>query len=321
MVSAAKQILGKLLRRSQKQIIMWERNRRDRISVSELATQDIRAAEFDERIRVAVAGRSPLLVIRPGGSEGLVLEEFLRWRVHVGKSRLFSQKVLDRGALDVGIVPPESNIFDRFAVQYLATISNADMLIHFPWTAWMCSLGMTIEKASMPHEEFDPIYQMSIGNQPWTRHLANRRVLIVAPFRETIQNQYSRKHEVAIIERLFPEFELDILSPPVTFAGNGSRANWFHEVASVRQEMQERNFDVALVAAGSYGPALAETAWSMGKVGIHVGGILQLFFGIMGTRWDNEAYSQYLGDLAGFVRPGRGEVPPRADAVEGGAYW
>ena len=54
-------------------------------------------------------------------------------------------------------------------------------------------------------------------------------------------------------------------------------------------ELNKYSFDILLVSAGSYALPLAYEAKKMGKIGVNTGGDLQLFFGIMGNRWEKSA--------------------------------
>lgn len=59
---------------------------------------------------------------------------------------------------------------------------------------------------------------------------------------------------------------------------------------------------------------------SLGKVAIHIGGALQLFFQITGRRWAN---MHELGAMNGldWIRPSKNETPFDYEKHEGGAYW
>jgi hypothetical protein len=90
------------------------------------------------------------------------------------------------------------------------------------------------------------------------------------------------------------------------------------------REISKIKFDVALIAAGAYGLPLASKIKESGKVAIHIGGVLQLFFGIRGGRFDAVS-SQYdylsLYHTEAWVRPAPEETPNWNRQVEGGAYW
>ena len=88
----------------------------------------------------------------------------------------------------------------------------------------------------------------------------------------------------------------------------------------IKIKMDQIDFDVALVSAGSYSYPLAHHAKKLGKIGIHAGGGLQLFFGIMGKRWEKSSeVIQLFNDF--WTRPSSKETPDSALLVENGCYW
>jgi hypothetical protein len=59
---------------------------------------------------------------------------------------------------------------------------------------------------------------------------------------------------------------------------------------------------------------------AIGKIGIHLGGPLQILFGIKGRRWDaHDVISKMYNEH--WVRPSKSETPENNFAVEGGCYW
>jgi hypothetical protein len=79
-------------------------------------------------------------------------------------------------------------------------------------------------------------------------------------------------------------------------------------------------FDVALIGAGAWSVPLAVYARSLGAFGIHLGGGLQLLFGIMGKRWEGHSGIKALQNDS-WVRPSAEERPPKLHLQENGAYW
>lgn len=163
-------------------------------------------------------------------------------------------------------------------------------------------------------------YSEEFSQAPWSKALINKRVLVVSPFSNSIKKQFSR------IDKVFPSsslhaFELEVIRSPMTINTNPPFSkSWFTNLEEVKLQMSITNYDVALISAGSYSYPLAHYAKLMGKIGIHAGGGLQLFFGIMGKRWDN---SKFLNGILNsyWVRPSPEETPKSAHLVEGGCYW
>ena len=84
----------------------------------------------------------------------------------------------------------------------------------------------------------------------------------------------------------------------------------------MENEISRKDFDVALIGCGAYGFPLAAYVKRLGKQAIHVGGPLQLYFGIKGKRWDNSGlYNEY------WISPSDNERPKNLNKVEGGCYW
>jgi hypothetical protein len=75
-----------------------------------------------------------------------------------------------------------------------------------------------------------------------------------------------------------------------------------------------------LIAAGAFSYPLPAHVKNVGKIGIHCGGGLQIFFGVMGNRWNNSPeILKYVNDS--WVRPSSLERPKTADQVENACYW
>jgi hypothetical protein len=75
-------------------------------------------------------------------------------------------------------------------------------------------------------------------------------------------------------------------------------------------------YDIALVGAGACSLPLVAHAKSMGKKAMHLGGSLQLMFGIKGGRFDdNGIYNSR------WTRPVPEDSPDNRHLMEKGAYW
>ena len=155
---------------------------------------------------------------------------------------------------------------------------------------------------------------------PWSKALEGKKVLVISPFTDSIDKQFLN------ISNVFPNynyhnFQLLTLKSPMTISMKYPVIkNWFELLDDLKNNMARTDFDVALVSAGSYSYPLAHYAKSIGKIGIHAGGGLQIFFGIMGKRWEK---SEYLINLVNrnWTRPTEEETPKSYNLVENGCYW
>ena len=136
-----------------------------------------------------------------------------------------------------------------------------------------------------------------------------KKILIISPFEQTINKQR------AVLKNLlkngtYPDFELLTYNTPITYKYKDytqyPHKNWFETADHIATEINNIDFDIALMSCGSYAMYLGKTIKNSGRKAIYVGGVLQLFFGIMGRRYDSEGMRVFLSsmfNLEHFVYP------------------
>lgn len=174
--------------------------------------------------------------------------------------------------------------------------------------------------------DFEP-YTPFGSDVPWTAALENKKVLVVHPFAETIQKQYLRKELIHKDPRVLPTFDLQTIKAIQTIGnqGDGRFETWFDALEFMKNEIDKMDYDVCLLGCGAYGMPLAAHVKRSGKKAVHLGGSLQLLFGIRGARWENSNYnatynySKLMNEF--WVKPSATETPSKAQQVEEGCYW
>lgn len=174
--------------------------------------------------------------------------------------------------------------------------------------------------------DFEP-YNPFWSDVPWTAALENKKVLVVHPFAETIQKQYLRKELIHKDPRVLPTFDLQTIKAIQTIGnqGDGRFETWFDALEFMKNEIDKMDYDVCLLGCGAYGMPLAAHVKRSGKKTVHLGGSLQLLFGIRGARWENSNYnatynySKLMNEF--WVKPSATETPSKAQQVEEGCYW
>lgn len=233
-------------------------------------------------------------------------------------------KVLSQMKNWSGFFPSKKELGYRFKDIMIDSISEANVM-----GIWM-----------LPFEEY---YLNSYGNkqlkttylldlepwsspkEPWSAALKGKKVLVIHPFKETIERQYKRREEIFPGTDILPEFELKTLKAVQTVAGEkDSRfSTWFDALEWMYHEAMKIDFDVAIIGCGAYGFPLAAKLKQAGKQAIHLAGATQLLFGIKGKRWEeNTAFSyvqKFFNDA--WMYPSDEDKPKAADKVEGGCYW
>jgi hypothetical protein len=161
--------------------------------------------------------------------------------------------------------------------------------------------------------------------EPWSRHLEGKDVLVVHPFSASIRSQYdSRRERLFADPRVLPWFRSLVIVPAVQSMGcfGGEFETWFNALDHLKNRIAEHKFDIALIGCGCYGVPLAAHVKRLGRQAVHMGGALQLLFGIKGRRWEEPAYGydqRFYNEY--WMRPLPVDVPSQRHDFEGAPYW
>lgn len=169
------------------------------------------------------------------------------------------------------------------------------------------------------------------SKNPWSRVLEGKKVLVIHPFASLIEQQYKEKREILFDDKqVLPKFDLKTIKAVQSLGGDCDYSDWFEALDSMKKQMDATDYDIVLLGCGAYGFPLAAHAKLMGKQSVHLGGALQLLFGIRGKRWDNPDYGiQEFGKQNTYqtlfndswIYPSASYIPSKAKQVEGGCYW
>lgn len=220
--------------------------------------------------------------------------------------------------LNAGVFPRREDIFDQFCTVFRDAIKEMDVLVSWDLPGETRIFNRFAPKATfVPRSSLDGFF----SNQPWNAALAGKRVLVVSPFTDTIRKQFARRELLWQDRRVLPEFTLLTLRTPLS-AGlvTPIHTDWVAALDDLKAHMDALDFDVALVGAGAFSLALVTHAKRRGKVGIHLGGTLQVLFGVYGGRWkDNPEFEGLINKY--WVRPSESETPTTVNRIENGCYW
>jgi hypothetical protein len=221
--------------------------------------------------------------------------------------------------MNAGFFPNTNEDVEKFSSFFLGQIKKIDLL-----GIWKFVPGQSFfHKHFCPNamlfypEALEPYY----FHNPWSIALKNKRVLVIHPFSESIRKQYETRECIFKDQNVLPKFVLITIAAVQSIAGNKTEfKNWFEALEHMQIQINEIEFDVALIGAGSYGLPLAAYVKDRGKIAIHMGGATQILFGIKGKRWDDHpAISSLYNEY--WIRPDVSELVPEAQKVEGGCYW
>jgi len=216
-----------------------------------------------------------------------------------------------------GFFPVTTSHVEKFCELMLSDMPKVDIL-----GAWLKEEEFFKKELSASKkvmlEDLEPFFCIA----PWTRALEGKKVLVIHPFAETIQQQFRIKNKL-FENNLLPDFELTTIKAVQSIAKEETPfATWFDALDFMKNQISAADFDICILGCGAYGFPLAAYVKSLGKKAIHLGGVTQLLFGIKGSRWEQYIvypYANLYNDY--WVRPGEKEKPKNADIVENACYW
>lgn len=216
-----------------------------------------------------------------------------------------------------GFFPPTQKNIEEFCELMLRDTQQVDILGSWLYDERYLAEGLTKAKRIVL-EDLEPFF----CNNPWTRALEHKKVLVVHPFAKTIEQQY-KKRKLLFRNNVLPEFELKTITAVQSVAGEQTQfKDWFDALDFMKNQIDSIDYDICIIGCGAYGFPLAAHVKRSGKKAIHMAGATQLLFGIIGKRWEDYVVWPYMNLFnEHWVRPGETEKPKNANVVEGACYW
>lgn len=232
--------------------------------------------------------------------------------------------LLKKMSIESGFFHEDMKSVEKFSEIYLENLQHIDLLGVYMRSPHLENyFAKYIDKSKkVDIENLAPFFTKN----PWTLALEGKKVLIIHPFSDLIVSQY-KKRDNLFANKILPDFKLYTFAPINSVKGEKIIFNsWFEALESMKLSICKIDFDIALIACGAYGLPLGGYIKSLGKKAFHLGGPLQLLFGIIGERWIDYKYSksgyQYNQLFnSHWVRPSNKDRPKNAKNIEHGAYW
>jgi len=156
---------------------------------------------------------------------------------------------------------------------------------------------------------------------------AGKKLLLIAPFAHFLRSRANRETFTKVWSKTgkpwFCPSSVDSIELPYGY--DTSTQKMFSDALQLLNVIQSRiadkEFDVALIAAGGLAIPIAGFVKKLGRVGISLGGHLQVLFGVNGNRWRNREswqeryFNEWWVDLPAACKPSAVGVS------DNGAYW
>lgn len=284
-----------------------------------------------------LTSKEPFMIARFGAFElntvinylGVIQKKKSVFKYIVGKQLQWwwNEKLFYYMQNNAGFFPSnESNII-KFCELMLEDVKEVDVL--GSWLKKENFLNKELNYHKIHLRFIEPFW----SERPWTEKLEGKKILVVHPFASLIKEQYKKRKVLFNNEKVLPKLKSLAVLEAVQSAGGQENnfKDWFEALNYMKREIDKFDYDICLVGAGAYGFPLAAYVKRSGKQAIHMGGSLQLLFGIRGNRWDNPnygvkewgieegSYSNLVNEH--WVKPDHKFRPKNANQVEGACYW
>lgn len=291
---------------------------REKISASQFNQPVLSNEQANEWLKEKILSGKPFFASRFGKFELGMLSNFL-FNQLLGKN-FWSKRSMELLATDPSW-EGNVNYQERFYHTFLKAVSEMDGIgVWYNYGEQVMANYICKNAVLYDLLAYEPYFY----EQPWTLSLRNKKVLIVHPYVHSIPLQY-KKREQLFKHAVLPEFELLTYRP---FSGYNNEWVNFKDMQATLDKMvtdlNDIDFDIALIACGAQGLPLGAAIKKMNRQAIHVGGALQLFFGILGKRWEEPGRPQQVFFNEHWVRPHASEIPTDARALkfsDAGCYW
>lgn len=228
---------------------------------------------------------------------------------------------------NAGFFPNTNENLCKFSELVLKDLKEIDILISWQKDEWRFIPYMK--------EKINKIHYVTIDSflceNPWTYCLKGKKVLVVHPFAQEIEDQYrNNRTKLFTNPKVLPKFQLITYQAVQSIGGNSQYNSWFEALEKMENDIKKIDFEICLLGCGAYGMPLAAYIKRMGKTAIHIGGSLQLLFGIRGARWDNPMYGVEIHHEPGayckhfneyWIRPYKQSMVANSKQVDNGCYW
>lgn len=194
-----------------------------------------------------------------------------------------------------GIWPTDLDSLLRFCERFRAAVAELDAIGLFSDAfAIEAEIIERLAPPGMPmrFEDQEPVRDPGRpAAQCWLELLRGRRVLIANPFADLLRDRARPEIYEAVWasagKRWFEPATVASVEFPYGFdsATHARYGSALELLADVSERIEALDFDVALIAAGGLGIPLAAAVKRSGRVGLSLGGHLQVMFGVYGHRW------------------------------------
>lgn len=245
----------------------------------------------------------------------------------------FEEALIFHGLKQSGIFPASPEYYLHYNDFYVKHLKNIDCLglffDHIEMEKQIIKF-YRLDKKIIHYIDQEPDRSIpSNDDNCYLKYFREKNILLICPFAELLKERATKEIFEGVWSKtgkkwFYPK-KVEALEFPYGFSVEthekyNSAIDLFHFIT---RKMKKIEFDIALIAAAGLAIPLASYVKNLGKVGIDLGGHLQILFGVLGKRWRSEAFrdwrrlyfNEYWIDMPSKYKP------KEEDVCDGGAYW
>ena len=283
-----------------------------------------------------ISSDTPRLITRAAGLESVMIECVLRKRCGEQSSLITRALVdtLESVANNAGILIKNQSSLDNFVDSNMRSYLNSDAILVWDGNTGdqfrYCLDYLRSAKSNLrliTAFSIEPYYSFHYPSYADINPYKNKNILIISSHIDSMKSQAESGNYSKCFSphNIFHQCNFKFIRPPQTHAGNHGNKDWQSNLPGFVENIKSvGDFDLALVSCGGYGtPVVDYIHKKFNKTVVYVGGPLQLFFGIIGSRWrENEVIMKYYNkNKQHWISPLASDTPTNAHSIEDGCYW
>ncbi len=294
----------------------------------------INRAELIQDLKISIEESTGFSMGKIGFSEQCLLGylPFLATNPSTVQTKAYESLLRYHCEIQFGVFPTDPLFLQEFAAFYSKHIRNIDVLGIFQAKQELGIISKNgLRTKFIPYQQSEPDRSSPYAVENcYLPFFKSRKILFISPYSELLQYRCQKDIFEGVWAKIngkwfFPG-KVSSIQIPYSF-GNSfqTHANFSDSIAlynHICSEISTYDYDIALIAAGALALPLVSHVKNLGKVGISLGGHLQVLFGIKGGRWANDPYWQMNYFNENWIDMPQKYYPENKDNLtDKGAYW
>lgn len=294
-----------------------------------------------DAINKSINDNNGIMIGKIGSIELMLIFQTLLILLNISKD--YNDKLVYEAINTAGLYPEKKDVFIKFTKLYLESIKNIDIMAswndniikieEYIWNEYININSNHNIRELVDLKSLEPYYTTS--NYWWQNLYKNKTILIISPFVRSIQKQleYPRRNYVwcGQWDNFWDKsihFKFIKFPHPLNLLDDNIKSqypnNMFDIITLFKNKITDiGHFDIALLGIGCYSIILASyIKMELKKSSYHLGGGLQIMFGVYGNRWlnnDNPLFKKLFNEY--WIRPTGDEIPKYYINQENAAYF